>query len=333
MDTREKELTIIADKKLVYSDFYSLNNVGPGLKIGHPELKKFQKCASDRAITAFERLAKITGDRDLNLLTNCCNLNEIKFLEYYKQKIDNYLKPSRRNEIVYLSRGSVKVGYDLKNIDTLNLNFSINGDTLYINDIDPYQTNIDINPWFYCPDIDPDGKIKGDSSLFGFQLIYAEKGKTATLEEINRVKNDCKVLLYQQAIDRDIFAIGKRNAEDALSGLLSVMKISKHSKLERVVIRHTPYFEMKTNLLYDLSISDTELDSLKPFLKNEIEYITESYGNSEQKSHLRLLNGFITEMYKSCFYHDNANEWEKFARESMNILQEKLEWKIDNLLN
>jgi hypothetical protein len=324
MDEREKKQTIIDDKKLVFNNFFSLFSDTSGLKIDHSEFKKFQQCASDRALSAFERLAKVTGDYSLKLLINCCNQNENNFLEYYKQKIDKYLIPSGKNEIVYLARGSVKVGYDLKNIEMLNLVFSSNGDTLYLNDIDPYQTNIDINPWFYCPDIDQDGIVNGDSSLFGFQLIYAEKGKTATLDEINKVKNDCKILLYQQAFDRDIFGIGKRNAENALSGLLALLKNPK-SNLKKVIIRHSGYFDLKMELIYDLIISDNELDSLKQFLKNEIGHIQTLHENSEQKKHLRLLFAFISDIYNSCLYHENANGWEDFALESMKVIKENLE--------
>jgi hypothetical protein len=325
MDEREKKQNITDDKELVFNDFFSLFNNDSGLKIDHQGLKKFQQCSSDRAFSAFERLAKVTGDCNLKLLINCCNLNENNFLEYYKLKIDKYLIPSGKNEIVYLARGSVKIGYDLKNLEKLNLVFSSNGDTLYLNNFDPYQTNIDINPWFYCPDIDQDGFVKGDSSLFGFQLIYAEKGKTATLDEINKVKNDCKILLYQQALDRDIFGIGKRNAESALSGLLTLLK-NPNTNLKKVVIRHSCYFDMKMELIYDLSISDNELDSLKHFLKNEIQHIQTLNENSEQKR-MRMLYGFISDIYNSCFYHENAIGWEDFALESMKDIKAKTIYK------
>ena len=74
--------------------------------------------------------------------------NDTVIFETYKTHIKDCFVEDKK-ELVYIGRGAVKVGYNLKQLDSTNIFFSENRDTVYLLDFDPYITDLDINPYFF----------------------------------------------------------------------------------------------------------------------------------------------------------------------------------------
>lgn len=188
--------------------------------------------------------------------------NDTLLYDQYKENIKDYFVDDKK-ELVYIGRGSVKVGYDLKHLDSTNLFFSSSHDTIYLLDFDPYITDLDINPYFFYPSDSANTNV--DTTYFGFQIIYQKNQKKFTLEEINKIKSDCKVKLRQEALKRDIYNNAHKNAEDALTTFFSLMA-TENNRVEKAVISHSKYFYYKSDYLYDLRIDASEFKQIEEII-------------------------------------------------------------------
>lgn len=322
METNKTDTLVLMDKGIVKSAY---NNMPENKKFGRIKdknvYKYFNRKADKIALQAFKRLSQITGDKNEKLLAQIVKTSDTVFVAYYEDAINKQtIKKQESEDIVYLARGTVKVGYDLNRLDTTNIYLSPNQDTIYFVDFDPIETDLDINPWFYYPDTNITGAT--DSSLFGFQLIYAPKQKEATLADINRVKSECKILLHQEAMDRNIYEHAKQNAEQALAALMSMMKSPNGSEIVQVKIQHSKYFELKQALLYDLKISEHELDRLKEIVAKDIDSIDMAFNQMNDIHYQRKqLNYFLQELYDATFYYDNTPDWDEYIDTTITNIQ------------
>lgn len=175
------------------------------------------------------------------------------FSTEYQEELEKYSrKKNGKIELVYLGRGWVKAGFDLKKLDSTQLD--IVDDTLYIRNFDPQIFNTDINPWFIA-----DKKVKG------FELVRASKEGKITFEQITAVKRACKAKLRKDAIDRGIHHRARESAEDAFETFLNTLEISSlgDKPFSAIVIEYTPLFEDQIEVLYDNKVDSSEVDKLR----------------------------------------------------------------------
>ncbi len=234
--------------------------------------------------------------------------NDTLLYTEYKQNIKDYFVEDKK-ELVYIGRGSVKVGYNLKQLDSTNIFYSSTRDTIYLLDFDPYITDLDINPYFYYP---ADSAYENvDTVYFGFQIIYARNQKKFTLEEINNIKSDCKTKLRQEALKRDIYTNAHTNAEEALTIFFNLMNNENNGQIAKAVISHSKYFYYKSDYLYDLRIDETEYKQIKEIIhqdQDSLDVVSFKYQSlNYQKAHL---DKFINDLYHTTRHAENYAKWD-----------------------
>ena len=135
----------------------------------------------------------------------------------YEQGIAKNLKSTRN--LVYIGRGSVKVGFKLDSIMPEDLIIEKNKDTTNITLIvDAVQIlSNDINPWYI--------KTK-NYEVEGYEL-FMKKGKDRdfTNEEITRVKVKCREKLLEQALQKGIIKKAEESGFESLKMFFNLLGI------------------------------------------------------------------------------------------------------------
>lgn len=163
------------------------------------------------------------------------------FFDYYQFLIKREIKETKRKNIVFIGRGSVKAGFDFGKLDASNFLYDEDTKTVNFFGIKPQILDADINPWFI-----PERKVKG------FELV-AYSGKV-NFEDAKEVKKQCKEKLLNQARKADIVKTAEENGREALRSFFSLLLDVPDLKVEF----HThPYDHlvavMKADTLIDIS--------------------------------------------------------------------------------
>ena len=257
------------------------------------------------------------------------NLGWESFRQKYSKALEKKYKKEQKNDLVYLARGSVKAGYNLQKLDSTQIFRSPGGDTLYLLDFDPFITDVIINPYFYFPDSiasQQSANADVEEMLFGFHLIYAEGEKNISLKDINEVKDDCKLQLYQSAIQKNIYDLAKQNAESALSGFFSVFH-SKGSAMN-VFISHSKYFHLKADYLYDRHIDSLEFEEIKLLLEQDrVTLDDQAFDKQKLNYQIKKLDDFMLELHTQTQLQENYVEWDSLS--SAYLIEHNLISKLD----
>lgn len=274
----------------------------------------FKKHTSQEVKEAIRRICEITDKKQRAVLKN------ILTPEFEEELTQSIQLDRLKSDLLYVGRGSVKVGYNLGNIEPASIVFSPNHDTLYLINVDPVETDLDINPWFYYPG--SDSLKEGNNSLYGFQLLWCPQEKKAKLSDINKVKSHCKKLLHQQAIDREIYEIAHKNAEAVLSSLFSMMKSPAGNEIKQVKILSSPFHVLKQDILYDYKVTAGEIDDLKSIMKDTVIDGFYSFRNGTKLKNRHLLK-FLHNINEKVLLYQQDTSWNGFyapRRDSLNKL-------------
>jgi hypothetical protein len=145
-------------------------------------------------------------------------------------------------------------------------------------------------------------------------VLMGNKTKNITLQEISRVKTDCKHLLRKEALDRNIYEKARVNAEDALEGLFSLMSINAGNQVNRVIISHSKYFFDKAEYLYDLKIDIEEFEAITELVADDLVALDSVYyGYQSLLYQQQLLDKFIIDLYIESIGHQNCSGWEQWV--------------------
>jgi hypothetical protein len=154
------------------------------------------------------------------------NFNKIKedFSQYKKDR-----------NLVYIGRGWVKAGIDLKQLTEDNIIID-HGDSVSIQILvsDPLILDADINPWFIYTD---EKKVKG------FEIFVAKTGsiftdKNFTDFEVTQLKLKCKEKLRKEAIEKGLLNNAKTSAVQTLENFFHIIgfeKVAVHFKSTSIV--------------------------------------------------------------------------------------------------
>ncbi len=264
------------------------------------------KIRSDNFKSSINLLKVITKKSKKEIISLIDKNTDSILYKKYKQALFDYARQDKK-ELVYIGRGSVKAGYNLKSIDSLNIFFSDNRDTMYLLDFDPFITDLDINPYFYFPSDSTQDSLE----LYGFEIIYQKKSKNFTLKEVNDIKSDCKLKLRQEALQRKIYDHAHQNAEEALSAFFGLLKTDKGNQVEKVIISHSKYFYYKSNYLYDLMIDSNEYKVVEEIIKEDLDSLDiVSFKYQTHEYQLMHLDKFIKALYENTKYSDNYEKWD-----------------------
>lgn len=264
-------------------------------------LRKFRKTKLHQT-AEYKVLKKIT-QRKISFTGDIRFLEEVvwkkdwtAFAAEYAEGLEKYSrKKNGKVELVYMGRGWVKAGFNLKELDSTQL--EIKDDTLYIHDFDPQIFNTDINPWFI-----PESKTKG------FELVRSSKDRKITFEQITAVKRACKRKLKKDAIDRGIHHRARESAEEAFETFLNTLEISSlgGKPFSGIVIEYTPLFEDKISILYDQTIDSAEVDKLRYLIDFDEEFTPYEAG-------------VLKELEQESRGHANALTWQPFIDSLLNM--------------
>lgn len=125
---------------------------------------------------------------------------------YDKKKAD-----FKRN-LIYIARGSVKIGINLKQLTVDKLNITEQNDSLVIRIPKPEILDININPWYI------------QNEVAGFEVFKeVPAGTQFTDAEIKAVKQKCKQKLLQEAKYFGLYKKAETNSLKILTRLFSLM--------------------------------------------------------------------------------------------------------------
>jgi hypothetical protein len=242
----------------------------------------------------FEQLIEFSGctDADEFIKYELLVRDWQKFSKKYESKIARFKNKSvGKAEIVYIGRGWVKAGFDLKNYDYTQLDTT--GDTLVFNNLDPEILDADINPWFVPEEVK------------GFEIIKIEKEKDIDLSEITLVKTRCKEQLLQQAFERNIYQMAIESGEETLEGFVTLLSLSGNRNYKKVIINPGKLFELKSRIIRDNVINDADIEELKRLFKTR---------NQKNSADFDVLLG---DLYLSTLGNpNNSNTW-RFVYDSL----------------
>ena len=142
----------------------------------------------------------------------------------FRKLKENFRKKRKKRNLVYIGRGWVKAGINLKNLSKDDI-FIDDQDSLYIHLLipEPKIIDADINPWFIYTDAK---KVKG------FELFIAKTGSLLskdnfTDDEISAVKHICKERLKANAISKNILQKANKSAITTLENFFHLLGFEK----------------------------------------------------------------------------------------------------------
>ena len=280
-------------------------------KIERKKFRSFNNNLTREEKRAMKVLQKSTGKNKKKVLAKIANTNFDEFSQKNKNEINKKREKEFKEDIAYLGRGAVKAGYDLQALDSINVFVSPSRDTIYFIDFDPQLFDVDINPWYYF-DENKDMATEDERRLFGFELfdVNIKKRTQITLDQINKVKSDCKRKLRQEALDREIYNAAKINAENTLLSFFQLLSLEPGQDVTRVVISHSKYFDDKVDFLYDLTIDEEELLEIQSIV-NEDTLLKDDLAFPYQSMdyQLRYLDKFMLELYDKTMGSENDPDW------------------------
>jgi len=154
----------------------------------------------------------------------------------YREKRLNFWESKKRRNLVYIGRGWVKAGINLKNISEDEIIIDEDDSTsIQILIDDPKILDADINPWFIYTD---DKKVKG------FEVFIAKTGSILTEDnftdkEVTELKKKCKDKLREDAIEKGLIKNAESSAVQTLKNffhLVGFEEVEVHFKSSTVVV-------------------------------------------------------------------------------------------------
>lgn len=153
----------------------------------------------------------------------------------FNKSKEEFSQSKKNRNLVYIGRGWVKAGIDLKTLSEDDLIIE-KGDSLSIQILisDPFILDADINPWFIYTD---KKKVKG------YEVFIAKTGSIFTENnftdyEVTQLKLKCKARLKEDAINKGLLMNAKSSAVQTLKNffrLIGFQKVDVHFKSNTII--------------------------------------------------------------------------------------------------
>ncbi|NNE26941.1 MAG: hypothetical protein HKN09_08875 [Saprospiraceae bacterium] len=275
---QKKVIKIVIILTLIAGSIYALTRVSDSVKSMLNKLNPFKtETTVDQTGIAIEALNEI---------------GEIVTAQYYGETYCSDGKKPHKEEIVYLGRGVVTSGINLKSIEHSHFEFNNTTRTIRLDSVSIEILDSIINPWFIP------GKLEG------FQLFRSGK-KYEKFKIIQDVKMACISNLKSDAMRMDIKLHALKNAEETLGHLVSLITKDKY---KHVVLSHQSYFDLKYGALNtDGVVDEFEFGGLIDFL----EYWSsefDQYRYTTMDEQLSSLKAFCSKIDKLDYVIDTNSE-------------------------
>ena len=155
--------------------------------------------------------------------------------------------------LIYLGRGDVLIGFDLKQLRTDQM--IRQGDTLILKDLDPTVISAAINPWYLAPDQDSTGK-----GIPGFESLRQEGEVSADM--VAEVKSGAKDELIREAFRNGTPELAEASAEQTLLSFFNLLA-RPEEQLSVLDIQPSIRYLQLQSWTEDLRIDATEAEEIK----------------------------------------------------------------------
>ena len=154
----------------------------------------------------------------------------------YRDKRLDFWESRKKRNLVYIGRGWVKAGINLKAISEDDIIIDEDdSSTIQILIDDPIILDADINPWFI---------LAGEKKIPGFEVFIAKTGSILaednfTDKEVTALKKKCKEKLKQNAIDKGLMINAETSAVQTLENffrLVGFEKVKVRFKSKTIVV-------------------------------------------------------------------------------------------------
>jgi hypothetical protein len=209
-----------------------------------------QKFKSERDLLKF----LVKGNSDANINTCQSFLSTVLYKNEFKSEAKKQLtadKKFRKKQMVMIGRGVVVAGMDFGEFKEDHFQYNEESRTIYLMGMTPVIIDTIMNPWFI-----PSLEIRG------FEILYSSR-QARDFDSVTRLKKQLKQQLIDQAIDRDILAIAKTNAEENLKAFFSLVM---DQEIKRVVILENSPQQYMEMILGDNQVTDDELSLIDSVL-------------------------------------------------------------------
>ncbi len=185
----------------------------------------------------YRRVFLKLGIAEAQLLEEIRTTDWLEFAQTYAREMKRARREYRQEilddpVLIYLGRGDVLLGYDLKTLDSSRLEWT--GDTLLILGLNPTVISASINPWYLPPDQDSAGR-----GIRGFEMLRESGAVTASMTD--RVKKGCKEELIRQAYQNSAADLAEQSAERTLLQFFNLL-LKPEEQLSVVDIRPKPRY-------------------------------------------------------------------------------------------
>lgn len=272
-------------------------------------LRYFKKNLTGDEKASLDFVGDVLGEKEKDVLKNfkAGKTIDSTALILYKEEIKKFKENQIEEDLAYLARGTVRAGYDLTELDSLNIFVSPSRDTIYFLDLDPILLEVSINPYFY---FECDTTSELTDSLYGFDLVYADKGGNVSFDQITQLKTECKDKLRLEALERDIYDIAHDNAENSLLGFFKLFSLEAGQPVNKVIIAHSKYFEYKADYLYDGRIDATEAEEIQSLFDEDKLSLDElAFPLQTHDYQLDLLHKFMNDLHRETLQASNSPLW------------------------
>lgn len=155
--------------------------------------------------------------------------------------------------LIYLGRGDVLIGFDLKELSTDQM--IRQGDTLVLKDLDPIVISAAINPWYLAPDQDSTGK-----GIPGFEALRQEGAVSSDM--VAAVKSGAKDELIREAFRNGTPELAEASAEQTLLSFFNLLA-RPDEQLSVLDIQPSDRYVTLRSWTEDLRIDASEAQEIK----------------------------------------------------------------------
>jgi hypothetical protein len=141
------------------------------------------------------------------------NLDFTPLIAAFKANLsDVNQKRFRKRQLVLLGRGWVKAGFRFDRFTEENFRYDAQSGRIIFIGMNPEILSATINPWFIP-----------EKGVEGFEFLIVERRAKCDYEVMKRVKQLCLDKLESQALERDIFELATKNAQEQLKAFFELL--------------------------------------------------------------------------------------------------------------
>lgn len=193
--------------------------------------------------------------------------------DFFENRLSNLSRRESRKKLAMIGRGTVKAGFDFKDLDQSMYHFNEDMGELHFFGLAPKVLNSDINPWFIP-----------EKGIPGFDIL-TYNGKV-DFKDSRKVKIYAVQKLKTNARNAGIIEQAEKNGAETLSRLFSLLT---GKEIKKVIFHHDKIIQLTKEINADRYISYEEAVQFEKTIKQELTSIDSLRAASEDRYNNRNL--------------------------------------------